>query len=489
MRKRRKIVKTTGLRKNRIARAAIVCMLAFCMLAGSATVASPANATTNTKRVFSNTDYSTYTHASRYDGRLIVNGVDVSAWQSKNCNWTKAKAAGVDYAIMRVTWSGYGKGKLKMSTDSSFANNFKNAKKAGGMCGVYVFSQAKNADEAKKEAKYAVTRLKKLGIDPEDLELPVYMDYEFSGGRFGRLYGLNKKNATSAASAFCNTIKSYGYTPGIYANLTFFRNQLDTSKFSSDVDLWCAQYYRKCESSVNYSKWQYSSSAKINGLLSWAGVKGKIDVNFWYLNKKVNKKPITVIKGKTTLSLKDAKKPKFTITKGGTTLKYGKDYIVGGIRNNRKGKAYAYIKGIGKYGGYALVPITVGATTKGSAVNLNSKCANYLTLANKGKSAGGSSSSSKTTFKKGGTYEVVDYLNVRTGAGTGYSKVKRSALSSSAKQVTQSGTYAVLKPGTKVKCLKVSGKWIKVQVKVNGSWKDLKGGWICTGMDGEVYVR
>ena len=122
-------------------------------------------------------------------------------------------------------------------------------------------------------------------------------------------------------------------------------------------------------------------------------------------------------------------------------------------------------------------------------MNLNSKCANYLTLANKGKSAGGSSSSSKTTFNKGGTYEVVDYLNVRTGAGTGYSKVKRSALSSSAKQVTQSGTYTVLKPGTKVKCLKVSGKWIKVQVKVNGSWKDLKGGWICTGMDGEVYVR
>ena len=482
-----------NLAKKSVAKTMIVGILTVCMLVGTAFASAPANAASSSKSPFSNTGYSTYTHNSRYDGKLIVNGVDTSTWQSKNCDWKKAKAAGVDYAIMRVTWSGYGKGTLKTKEDDVFQQMYKNAKAAGVMCGVYVFSQAKNTSEAIKEADYAVARLKALGIGPKDLELPVYMDYEFAGTKLtGRLYGINKTTATNAAVAFCNRIKSYGYTPGIYANTGFFRTYIDTSKFSSDVDLWCAQYYKLCESGVNYSKWQYSSTAKIDGLLSWAGLKGNIDVNYWYLTKSANSKPLTTIKGKTTLSVADAKSPKFTITNGKTTLKQGTDYIVGGIRNTKKGSGYAYIKGIGAYGGYALVPITIADKTSGSAsTNINSKCANYLTYANKSQSSyiGNVSTSTKITYKKGSTYTVVDDLNVRSGAGTGKSKIKRSKLSSAAKKVCYSGTYAVLKPGTKVKVVKVSGSWIKVKVKVGGKWKALKGGWICTGSGGETYVK
>ena len=466
----------------------IVGILTLCMIAGSALAFAPANAASSSKSAFVN---KSYTHNSKYDGRLIVNGVDTSEWQSKKCNWTKAKAAGVDYAIMRVTYTNYGPKKLKLNNDSVFETNFKNAKAAGVMCGVYVFSQALNAAEAEQEAEYAVKRLKALGITPNKLELPVYMDYEFAGGRLGRMYGISKTNATNAAVAFCNKIKSYGYTPGIYANTTFFRSYLDTSKFAADVDLWCAQYYSRCESAVNYSKWQYASNGKIDGLLSWLGFKGNIDVNYWYLNKGVNAKPITVIKGKTTLSLADAKAPKFTITEGKTTLKQGTDYIVGGIRNNRKGAAYAYIKGIGKYSGYALVPITVADKTSGSAsANLNSKCANYLTKVATAKSQYiVSAPVAKITYKKGGVYKAQDNLNVRTGAGTNKGLVKRSKLSKAARKVCYNDKYAVLKPGTQVKVLKVSGNWIKVKVKVGSKWKTLKGGWICTGMDGEVYVK
>ena len=475
---------------KKTAKIIIVGIMTLCMIAGSALNFVPANAATTTKSPFVN---KSFTHNSRYDGRLIVNGVDTSAWQSKNCNWVKAKAAGVDYAIMRVTYSNYGPKTLKLNNDSVFENNFKNAKAAGVMCGIYVFSQAKNATEGAQEAEYAVKRLKALGITPNKLELPVYMDYEFAGGRAGRMYGISKTNATNAAVAFCNKIKSYGYTPGIYANTTFFRSYLDTSKFAPDVDLWCAQYYSKCESAVDYSKWQYASNGKINGLLSWAGLKGNIDVNYWYLNKAVNANPLTVIKGKTTLSVADAKAPKFTITEGSYTLQPGVDYIVGGIRNNKNGTGYAYIKGMGKYGGYALVPITIADKTSGSAsANINGKCANYLTkavTANSQYIGTVSIAAPKITFKKGGTYTVQEAINVRTGAGTNKSKVKRSKLSSAAKKVTSKGTYAVLKPGTKVKVEKVSGDWIKVKVKVGGKWKALKGGWICTGMNGEIYVK
>lgn len=469
-------------RVRRPARTFVAALLAFCLVFGAGVSDSAVYAASEFKKAspFSNVK-STYYHNGRFKGDLIVNGVDISDWQSDNCNFKKAKKAGVDYAIMRVTYTCTGRWKkFTMKLDSNFSKQYANAKKNGVMTGVYVFSQAKNATEAKKEAKYAVKRLKALGIGPEDLNLPVYMDYEFSGGVFGRLYGLKKKNATNAAVAFCNTIKSYGYTPGIYANTTFFRGYLDQSRFASDVDLWCAQYYSRCESSSLYSKWQYSSSARINGMLYYTGVKGNIDVNFWYLDKTVPSTSLLKICGRTTLSVADAKAPKFKIYNNKTLLKEGVDYNVGGIRNNKKGKAYAYIKGIGKYGGYALVPITVAAETSGSVnKNLSAVAANYLTNASTEKSSYlSTSASSAITYKKGTTYTVQTALNIRKGAGTKYGKVKRADLSDAMKKKTYSGTYAVLMPGAKIKCKKVSGKWIKIS-----------GGWVCCGIGDDVYVK
>ena len=490
----------TRTRTQKLARNMMICLLTFSLVAGSFGYYGGADAASefSGKSPYSSPGYSTYYHNGRYTGNLIVNGVDISAWQSSKSSFAKAKAAGVDYAILRVTYTNTSRFKsFRTNLDDNFATFYKNAKANGMMVGIYVFSQAKNTTEAIAEAKYAVNRLKALGIKPKDLELPVYMDYEFSGGVAGRLYGLKKTAATNAASAFCNTIKSYGYTPGIYANTTFFNKQLDTSKFGSDVDLWCAQYYKRCESGVRYSKWQYSSSSKIDGLLNSAGRKGNIDSNFWYLNKNVPKSALLTIKGKTTLSLADAKAPKFTITNGKTTLKQGTDYIVGGIRNNRKGKAYAYIKGIGNYGGYALVPLTVADKTSGSAsTNLSKTAANYLTYKNTSSSsyigtsqaAVNLASNTAAKYKKNGVYTVQTGLNIRKGAGTKYARIKRSKLSKKARAVTYKGTYAVLKPGTKVKVKEVKGNWIKISVKSNGKWRNGKG-WVCCQSAGEVYVR
>ena len=126
------------------------------------------------------------------------------------------------------------------------------------------------------------------------------------------------------------------------------------------MDLWCAQYYKRCESAVNYSKWQYSSSARITGLLSYLGVKGNIDVNFWYLDTDSKLASDVTVTG--TLKYKYTGKeiiPKLTVKKGSKTLKNGSDYIVGYIDNTQPGPAYAYIKGIGSYSGYQVVPFTV----------------------------------------------------------------------------------------------------------------------------------
>ena len=427
---------------------------------------------------FSKTGYSTYYHKGQYTGNLIVNGVDISDWQHKNCRFDDAKKAGVDFCIMRVTYSSYLKKTLSMYNDEKFATQYKNAKANGVMAGVYVFSQAKNATEGAKEANNAIKRLKALGIGPADLNLPVYMDYEFAGGVLGRMHGISKKNATNAAVAFCNAIKAAGYQPGIYASTSFFKSYITESSLASDVDIWCAQYYNRNTSAFNYSKWQYSSSAKINGMLSYTGLQGKIDADFWYINKtNATSSVVTKITGKTTLSVSDAKAPKFKLYNGSTLLTEGKDYNVGGIRNNAIGNGYAYIKGIGSYSGYALIPIKIAKNTAGSA-NAEITCANYLTKAT-GTVSTAVAAPAKITYKKGSTYTVQDYLNIRKGAGTKYAKVKRSKLTAAMKKKTVSGNvYAVLKPGQKVKCLKVSGNWIKIS-----------GGWICCRSGDDVYVK
>ena len=342
----------------------IVLVLTVCLVTGLAGAADPAFAVSSSKSPFANTK-SSYQHNGRFDGNLIVHGVDVSYFQSMSSDWNKAKRNQCDYAIMRVTYTTYGNGSLNV--DSKFATHFTKARAAGVMRGVYVFSQAKNAAEAEKEAQYAINRLKALGIGPKDLELPLYMDYEFagrsSGKNKGRLYGLTKAKAIEAVNAFANVVRANGYDPGVYANTNFFKSYLNNGVgLAPDIDLWCAQYYNMNQSPCNYTKWQYTSTAHVNGILYYSTNKiGSTDADFWYLNRKANGSPITTIYGNTNLNYTgNPVRPTLEIYAGSTLLKEGTDYVVGGINNINKGAAaYAYVKGIGKYGGYALVPVTI----------------------------------------------------------------------------------------------------------------------------------
>ena len=464
---------------KRFLSAVLVMVVTLSLMAGVLPVIDPAFAASEFKYAspFKKTGYSTYYHKAKYSGNLVVNGVDISDWQSKNCRFNDAKKDGVDFCIMRVTYSSYSKKTLSMHNDDKFYTQYTKAKANGVMTGVYVFSQATNANEGIKEARFAIKRLKALGIGPEDLNLPVYMDYEFAGGALGRMHGIKRTQATNAAVAFCNAIKAAGYQPGIYANTTFFSSYITTKQLAPDVDLWCAQYYSRNQSAVNYSKWQYSSSARISGMLSYTGLQGNIDADFWYLNKKTAKSSVvTKVRGRTTLSVNDAKAPKFKLYSGSKILKEGVDYTVGGIRNNKVGNGYAYIKGIGEYGGYALIPLKIAKTTEGKASDLIT-CANYLTKASGERSK--YISVAPITYKVGNVYVIQDYLNMRKGAGTKYDRVLRADLSDTMKKKTADGNkYAVLKPGVKVTCKKISGNWMKIS-----------GGWICTQMDGEVYVK
>ncbi len=362
---KRGYVMSTRKKLSKAAAHLMVFVLTLSLIAGLTGLDNEAFAASSSKSPFANTR-SSYTHNGRFDGNLIVHGVDVSYYQSVRSDWNAAKKNKCDYAIMRVSYTTYRSWSLNI--DSKFATHYKKAKAAGVMKGVYVFSQARNASEARKEAQYAVNRLKALGIGPKDLELPIYMDYEFAGsskGRNkGRLYGITRAKAVEATNAFADVIRANGYDPGVYANTSFFNKYLANGKgLASDIDLWCAQYYSMNQSPSAYTKWQYTSTAKVNGILFYTTDKiGSTDADFWYLKRKANPKPLTTIYGNTNLNYTGkAVTPKLEIYQNGTLLKEGKDYIVGGINNVNKSQsgAYAYVKGIGKYTGYALVPVTI----------------------------------------------------------------------------------------------------------------------------------
>ena len=295
-------------------------------------------------------------HDKRFRNSLIVDGVDVSSYQDDDIDWEAAKASGIDFAIIRISVSLNRSGNIE--SDRSFREHYNNARRAGMMCGVYVFSQAVNAEEGAREAEFAISRLQKLGIGPEDLMLPVYMDYEFFNKGGSRLSGLSDEDAVAAAKAFCKTVKSYGYDAGVYANSYFFSNYLNNGRdLPENTDFWIAQYSSSINSECSYTKWQYSSSAKVD---TDSGSADRVDINYWYIDKETEESAINISGNTSADYTGDPVLPEFGIYYKGKHLVKGEDYIVGGIRNiDTESESYAYIKGIGEYEGYALVPIKI----------------------------------------------------------------------------------------------------------------------------------
>ena len=77
-----------------------------------------------------------------------ANGIDVSKWQGK-INWKAVKAAGIDFAIIRIGFRGENGNIYK---DDCADYNIQQAEKNGVLVGVYFFSTAVNTAEAEEEA-------------------------------------------------------------------------------------------------------------------------------------------------------------------------------------------------------------------------------------------------------------------------------------------------------------------------------------------------
>ena len=196
----------------------------------------------------------------------VARGIDVSNFQG-TIDWNQVKAAGVEFAILKV-------GPVYGKPDSTFERNATECERRGIPYGVYYYSYARSVADANKEADRTLVWLG--GHHPS---LPVYYDLE--DNYILQDPNFSKDKLAQIAQAFCNRMEAVGFKSGIYANLNWFNNYLNSPSLSG-YDHWVAQYNWRCDYAGSYSFWQYSSSGNV------PGVNGRCDMNYCFNGSLLN---------------------------------------------------------------------------------------------------------------------------------------------------------------------------------------------------------
>jgi GH25 family lysozyme M1 (1,4-beta-N-acetylmuramidase) len=232
----------------------------------ASTTAATTKATTTTAKTTAKpaatTTVITYATKPGIGAGAIFEGVDVSVYQG-NIDWNRAKADGIEFAIMRA-----GYGKYVSQKDKYFDQNMKNAKAAGLPCGVYWFSYALTPEDAIKEADACYEVIKNY-----KLEYPVSFDMETESQM-----KLPKETVAQIIEAFCGRMESYGYYTTLYTYASFLNYKVDDRIFDK-YDIWVAHYNTsKPAFNRNYGLWQYSCTGSV-----W-GITGNVDRDYVYLD-------------------------------------------------------------------------------------------------------------------------------------------------------------------------------------------------------------
>jgi GH25 family lysozyme M1 (1,4-beta-N-acetylmuramidase) len=186
-------------------------------------------------------------------------GIDVSNYQGK-IDWAKVKASGISFVIIRAGWG-------KTNIDPKFRANIEGALNVGLDVGVYWFLYAKNENDIVLNAKkcYEVIEPYRKGIT-----MKVWADWEYDSDKYKP--GLSKATRTEWVKKFCEEMKKYAYSVGVYANPDYLK-----SKFNdlSEYPLWLA-YYATSKGKYEPLMWQYTSSGHVDGIV------GRVDIDTYY---------------------------------------------------------------------------------------------------------------------------------------------------------------------------------------------------------------
>ena len=214
----------------------------------------------NTKAFF---DYKNNLFAQQAKGVI-----DVSSWQG-DIDWAKAKADGVEGAIIRL---GFGWGN---DADAKAQRNIAECKRLGIPFGIYWYSYAEDVDGAKHEGNDVVSKLRQMGVSPNDLKYPVYYDLE-RWTWTGHTPPTDPNVYNGIVNAWYGALQSSGYQNlGVYSYTSYLQGPLNNANIYAKTR-WVAQYGARIEFTAfgtNDRGWQYTESGQING------ISGSVDMN------------------------------------------------------------------------------------------------------------------------------------------------------------------------------------------------------------------
>ncbi len=207
-------------------------------------------------------------------------GIDVSSYQG-NIDFDAVKAGKlkdipVSFVIIRISAGKY--------PDTRAIANIKQALESGLDVGVYHYSTARTADDAKAEAELVLKLIKDNGFDGK-LSLPVTFDIEEND-----VLKLGKAACTEIAKAFMDTIAAANYQPMLYTYAAAYNAYFDKNALQ-DYPLWVAAYISEKTLNntygiKNYAVWQFGVAGNpdfdLEVIGSVAGVKGQCDVDYMY---------------------------------------------------------------------------------------------------------------------------------------------------------------------------------------------------------------
>ena len=178
-------------------------------------------------------------------------GIDVSFAQGK-IDWVKVKNSGnVNFAIIRA-----GFGREVSQEDAQFKNNYAGCKMNNIPVGVFWYSYAESAEDARQEARACLEVIK-----GKQFEYPIFFDLE---EKFQFANGVDFCN--NVVNAFCSELEKHGYYAGLYCSTSYLDSYIRVSTIG-DRPVWVAQYYKECTyKKTAHAMWQYSSTGRVSGI-------------------------------------------------------------------------------------------------------------------------------------------------------------------------------------------------------------------------------
>lgn len=197
-----------------------------------------------------------------YEGESAV-GINVSQ-KSGEIDWSQVAASGIDYAMIRVGYREYGRGRIL--TDENFEQNITGAIDAGIPVGVYFYSKAVTDAEAEEEASFVLESIRGYNVT---YPVAIYWVYDVkddgSLNEKSRTKQCNGEQVTGFIDTFCKKVKAAGFTASFYCDKTMGYEKLDLSRLSG-YDMWYSEIRTAPSFYYGYTIWQYTKEATVPGI-------------------------------------------------------------------------------------------------------------------------------------------------------------------------------------------------------------------------------